>query len=94
MKISTSKTKLHFSRTSVQCFLHIGSVSLKQVKFKYLGVTFKSDGRQDEELDVQSDKPCVVMRSAPFSYLKLGAIEKDKILDVKIDICPHPHLWS
>ena len=63
MKISTSKTKLHFSRTSVQCFLHVGNVSLQQVKFKYLRVSFKSDGRQDEELDVQSGKPCAVTQA-------------------------------
>ena len=54
MKISNSKTEvLHLLRNPVQCFLQVGGVSLKQVeKFKYLGVTFMCDGRQDEELDV------------------------------------------
>ena len=53
MKISTSKTEvLHLSRNSVQCFLQVGFVSLKQVeKFKYLGVALTNDGRQDKELD-------------------------------------------
>ena len=42
MKISMSKTKVLF-----------GSASLKQVeKFKYLGVAFMSDEKQDKELDV------------------------------------------
>ena len=54
IKISTSKTEnLHLLRNSVQSFLQVGGVSLKQVeKFKYLGVTFPSDGWRDEELDV------------------------------------------
>ena len=34
----------------VQCSLQVGGVSLKKVeKFKYLEVTFTSDGRQDED---------------------------------------------
>ena len=55
MKTSTSKTEvLHLSRNPVQCYLQVGGVSLKQVeKFKYLGVAFMSDERQDEKLDVQ-----------------------------------------
>ena len=52
--IKISKTEvLHLSRNPVQCFVQVGGVSLKQVwKFKYRGVSFTSDGRQDEELDV------------------------------------------
>ena len=69
MKISTSKTSktsktevLHLSRNPDQCFLQVGGVSSKQMeKFKYLGVAFTSDGRQDEELDVQSGKASAVM---------------------------------
>ena len=58
MKISTSKTEvLHLLRNPVQCSLQVGGVSLKQVeKFKYAGVAFTSDGRQDEELHVRSGK--------------------------------------
>ena len=60
-----SKTEiLHLSRNLVQSFLQVGGVLLKQVdKFKYLGVTFTSDGRQDQELDVRSRKTSDVMRS-------------------------------
>ena len=51
MKISTAKTEiLHLSRNSNQCVLQVNGATLKQVeKFKYLGVAFTSDGRQDEE---------------------------------------------
>ena len=39
-------------------------VALKQVKkFKYLGVVFTSDGRQDEELDTRIGKGSAVMRA-------------------------------
>ena len=77
IKISTSKTEvLHLSRNPVQCSLQVGGVPLKQVvKFKYLGVAFMSDGRQDKEFDVQSSKISNA-NFAPFSRLKIrGAIE-------------------
>ena len=32
-------------------------------KFKYLGVAFTIDGRQDEELDVRSGKASAIMRA-------------------------------
>ena len=52
MKISTAKTQiLHLSRNPDQCLLQVNGATLKQVeKSKYLGVTFTSDGRQDEDL--------------------------------------------
>ena len=51
MKISTTKTK------------SIGGVPLKQSeKFKYLGVSFTSDGRQNSELDIRIAKASAVMR--------------------------------
>ena len=57
MKISTAKTEvglLHLSRNPDQCVLQVNGAILKQVeKFRYLGVAFTSDGRQDEELDTQ-----------------------------------------
>ena len=44
--------------------MQVGGVSFKQVeKFKYLGVAFTSDGRQDEELDVRLGKASAVMRA-------------------------------
>ena len=71
MKISTSKTEvLHLSRNPVQCFLQVSGVSLKQMeKFKYLGVAFTSDERQDEELHVQSGKASAVMRALHHSVV-------------------------
>ena len=42
----------------------MNGATLKQVeKFKYLGVAFTSDGRQDEELDTRIGKASVVMRA-------------------------------
>ena len=57
MKISTSKTEvLHLSRNPVQSS-PVGKVTLKQMeKFKYFGVTFTSDRRRDEKLEVNQAK--------------------------------------
>ena len=56
MKIVTTKTEvLHLSRNPDQCVLQVNGATLKHVeKFKYFGVAFLSDGRQDEELDTRS----------------------------------------
>ena len=71
MKISTVKTEvLHFSRNPDQCVLQVKGATLKQVeKFKYLGVTLASDGRQDEELDVRIGKAIAVMRALHYSVV-------------------------
>ncbi|CAM1320037.1 Uncharacterised protein r2_g2845 [Pycnogonum litorale] len=55
MKISVAKTEtLLLSRRPGQCTLRVSGVPLKQMeKFKYLGVVFTSDGRQDIELDIR-----------------------------------------
>ena len=65
MKINTAKTDvLHLSRNPDQYVLKVNGATLKQVeKFKYLGVAFTSDGRQDEELDTRIGKASAVMRA-------------------------------
>ena len=68
MKISTAKPAvLHLSRNPVWCVLQVSGATLKRVeKFKYLGVAFTSDGRQDEELDTRVGKANAIMRFALF----------------------------
>ena len=63
MKISTTKTETTcLSRQSKQCSLQIDGVSQKQSeKFKYVGVSFTSDGRQNSELDIRIGKTSAVM---------------------------------
>ena len=63
-EISTIKTKtMCLSRQPKQCSLQISGVPLKQSqKFKYLGVSFTSDGRQNSELDIRIGKTSAVMR--------------------------------
>ena len=63
MKISTSKTEtMCLYRQPKQCSLQINGVSLKQSeKFRYLGVSFTSDGRQNSELDIRIGKASEVM---------------------------------
>ena len=62
---------LHLSRNPDQCVLQVNRATLKQVeKFKYLGVAFTSDGRQDEELDTQIiGKARAVMRASQNSVV-------------------------
>ena len=87
MKISTSKTEVFYlSRSSVQCSLQIGNASMRQVKkFKYLGVAFMSDGRQDRKLDVRSDKSSAVIIQL---FHHLVVLKKGRTLGIYIDICP------
>ena len=64
MKISTAKTEtMCLSRQSAQCSLQVDGIPLKQTeKFKYLGVSFASDGRQNSELDSHIGKASAVAR--------------------------------
>ena len=71
MKVSTTETLLlHLSINPDQCSLQVNAATLKQIeKFKYLGVAFTSDGRQDEELDTRIDKARAVMRALHHSVV-------------------------
>ena len=52
MKFSTKKTEvLCLSRTPRQCMLQVRGNTLQQVKLKYLGEVFTSDGRENKEID-------------------------------------------
>ena len=86
MKISTSKIEVvcyYLSRNPVPCSLQVGGVSLKQVKkFKYLGVAFTSDGRQDEKLDVPSSKASVVMRALHHSVV----LKSELLRNIKLSV--------
>ena len=64
MKISTTKTEtMCLSRQPKQCSLQIDVVPLKQSqKFKYLGLSFTSNGKQNSELDIRIGKASEVMR--------------------------------
>ena len=54
---------LWLSRQPKQCSLQLDGVPLKQSeKFKYLGVSSTSDGRQNSELDIRIGKASAVMR--------------------------------
>ena len=53
-------------------------MTLKQVeKFKYLGVAFTSDGRQDKELDTQIGKTSTVMRALHYSVVMKRKLSKN-----------------
>ena len=65
----------------VQCSLQVGGVSLKKVKkFRYLGVTFTSDERQDKKIGcsiIQSK--CCNLNFAPLVVLKQELSRKAKL---------------
>ena len=55
----------------------MNGVTLQHVeKFKYLGVAFTSDGRQDEELDTRIGKASVVMQALHFSVVMKRELPK------------------
>ena len=84
MKISTAKTEvLHLSRNPDQCVLQVNGATLKQVeKFKYLGVAFTSDGRQDKELDTRIGKASAVMRALHYSVVMKRELSKKAKLSI------------
>ena len=84
MKISTAKTEvLHLSRNPAQCVLQVNRATLKQVeKFKYLGVAFTSDGRQDEELDTRIGKGSAVIRALHYSVVMKRELSKKAKLSI------------
>ena len=84
MKISTAKTEvLHVSRNPDQCALQVNGATLKQVEmFKYLGVAFTSDGRQDEELDTRIGKASAVMRALHYSIVIKRELSKNAKLSI------------
>ena len=83
MKISTAKTKVfHLSRNLDQCLLQVNRATLKQVekKFKNLVVAFRSDERQDEELDTCIGKAGAVTQALHNSvFMKRALSKKDKL---------------
>lgn len=64
MKISVKKTEaMVLSRTPTSCILHVDGTQLPVVdEFKYLGVKFTSDGRQDKEIDRRIAQASIVAR--------------------------------
>ena len=84
MKISTAKTEvLHLSRNLDQFVLQVNGATLKQVeKFRYLGVTFTSDGWQDKELDTRIGKASAVMQALHHSVVMKQELSKKAKLSV------------
>ena len=78
MKISTSKPEVfHLCKNLVKRFLQVGGVSLKQVKkLKDIGVAFKSDGKQNEILDVPSGKQVLHYEFYTIQSSKNGSYRK------------------
>ena len=69
---------LHVSKKkNNQCSLQENGPTQKQAfKFKYLGVAFTSDGRQDEELDIQIGKAIAIKRAPHYSVVVRRELSK------------------
>ena len=97
MKISSTKTEtMCLFRQPKQCSIQIDGVSLKQSeKFKYLGVSFTSDGRQNSELDIRIGKASAVMRQLHRSMvLKRKLCTKAKLSIFRsVGLCSYSDLW-
>ena len=74
----------------------MNAATLKQVeKYKYFGVAFTSEGRQDEELDTQIGKASAVMRALRiFGCHETRIVKQGKALSFQSSFCPHSHQWS
>ena len=63
--------------------LQVNGATLKQVeKFKYLGVTFTSDGKQDEELGTRIGKASTVMQALHYSVVMKQELSKRAKLSI------------
>ena len=61
---------LHVSRNTNQRLLQLNGAIQKQVhKFKYLGVAFTSDGRQNKELGIPIGKAIAIMKALLYSVV-------------------------
>ena len=76
MKISTTKTEtMCLSRRPKQCSLQIDGVPLKKPeKFKFLGISFTSDGRQNSKLDI-----CIGKASAAMHQLHRFVVQRREL---------------
>ena len=71
------------------CLLQLNGTTQKKVyKFKYLGVEFTSDGRQDEELDIRIGQASAIMRALHYSVVKRELSKKSKALNFRNSLCP------
>ena len=63
--------------------LQVNKATLKQVeKLRYLGVTFTSDGKQDEELDTRIGKAKAVMRALHYLVVMKRELSKKAKLSI------------
>ena len=71
IKLSMVKTDmLHVSKNTNQCLVQLNGATQKQVyKFKYLGVAFMSDGRQNKELSIPIGKAIAIMKALHYSVI-------------------------
>jgi hypothetical protein len=78
MRISEKKTELMItSRESNQCNLHLNNNPLNQVNnFKYLGVQFSDDGKQDGEIDRRIGAASGILRSLYRSVVTKAELSK------------------
>ena len=84
MKISTAKTEVfNLSRNPDQCVIQVNGATFKQVeKFKYIGVAFNSDGRQDQELNTRIGEASAVMRALHYSVVMKQELSKKAKLSI------------
>lgn len=63
-------------------------------EFKYLGVLFTSEGKQECEIDRRISVTSCYAVAAAVCRGEEGAKMKGLALNLLVDQCSHPHLWS
>ncbi len=95
MRVSTFKTEaMVLCCKPVDCSLP-GSELLSQVReLKYLEVLSTSEGKMEREMDRLIGAAAAVMRPLYRTVGEERAEPEGKALNLPVDLCSNPHLWS
>ena len=95
MKISVAKSEVMVvARSPTDCVLHVSGAQLRQVQeFKYLGIVFTSDGRQEREIDHRINQASAVARELGRMVVSNVKLSREAKLAVFRSLF-NPHLWS
>ena len=74
--------------------LQVRGNTLQQVKFKYLGEVFTSDGRENKEIDRWIGKANAALRELIVLWWQNGAFNHGKAYSFHIGLCYDPRLQS
>ena len=94
IKIAQKSRGIMSRQKPKQCMLQVSGNTLQQIeKFKYFGMVFTRDGRQNKEIDTWIGKANTVLKELYCSGDKMGATNTPKLFNLWIS-SSDPYLWS